>query len=120
MTKTTLDITPTWSGMTTRNLDITPTWSGLLPILVELAAGKIDSTPEASSTAWAELRRMARIADGVVEATRDEEPLRLHLSRAKFKFEFSALLEAAGRGAITMTWAYSDGTKGRSIGRVED
>ena len=58
--------------MTTRNLDITPTWSGLLPILVELAAGKIDSTPEASSTAWAELRRMARIADGVVEATRDD------------------------------------------------
>jgi hypothetical protein len=83
--------------MTTRNLDITPTWSGLLPVLVELAAGKIDSSPSASETAWAELRRMAGIADGVVEATRDKEPLRLHLSRAKFKFEYSAMMKSAGR-----------------------
>ena len=56
--------------MTTRNLDITPTWSGLLPVLVELAAGKIDSSPEASSTAWAELRRMASIADATSDDTR--------------------------------------------------
>ena len=59
--------------MTDRHFDITPTWSGLLPILVELAAGKIDSSPEAlamRSTAWAELRRMASIADATSDDTR--------------------------------------------------
>tara|TARA_R100000306_G_C4260552_1_gene85077 strand:+ start:154 stop:423 length:270 start_codon:yes stop_codon:yes gene_type:complete len=56
----------------TDQLDATPTWSGLLPVLVEQAAGSTGSSPEASSTAWAELRRMASIADGVVDATSDD------------------------------------------------
>lgn len=46
---------------TVTTIDITPTWSGLLPVLVELATN--GTTTEAKLTADMELRKMAKAAD---------------------------------------------------------
>ena len=59
--------------MTDQYFDATPTWSGLLLVLVEQAAGSTGSSPEdlaMRSTAWAELVRMAAIADATSDDTR--------------------------------------------------
>jgi hypothetical protein len=48
-------------------IDMTPTWSGLLPAL--LAVIQNAETVEGRKAAEAELMRMARIADRLVEAT---------------------------------------------------
>lgn len=46
------------------SISIAPTWINVLPILVEVAVK--GETMAARSEAWAELRRMARIADDAV------------------------------------------------------
>lgn len=47
-----------------KKIDATPTWIGILPILI---AAIRDGTPTAASSAEAELKRMALLADKYVE-----------------------------------------------------
>ena len=53
--------------MTTQTVDLTPTWQGILPALLDLL--KSDN-PKSRQLAESELRRMAGLADGYVEAQR--------------------------------------------------
>lgn len=43
-------------------IDVTPKWADVLKVLVYCAMDR-DSSPKAKTAAWAELRRMASIAD---------------------------------------------------------
>jgi len=53
--------------MTKKTVDLTPTWQGILPALLDLL--KSDN-PKSRQLAESELRRMAGLADGYVEAQR--------------------------------------------------
>lgn len=53
------------------SIDITPTWTAVLPILVEVAAN--GETPEGRDAAWTELRRLAAIADAVIENLKESK-----------------------------------------------
>ena len=51
--------------MTTKTVDLTPTWQGILPALLTLLQS---DNPKSRQVAESELRRMAGLADGFVEA----------------------------------------------------
>lgn len=51
-------------------IDCTPKWADVLKILVHVATDQ-DASPKAKTAAWAELRRMASIADMHVEKMKD-------------------------------------------------
>ena len=53
--------------MTTKTVDLTPTWQGILPALLDLVRSDNYKTREIAER---ELRRMAGLADGYVEAQR--------------------------------------------------
>ena len=53
--------------MTKKTVDLTPTWSGILPALLDLVRSDNYKTREIAER---ELRRMAGLADGYVEAQR--------------------------------------------------
>lgn len=52
-------------------IDATPTWTTVLPILVEVAAN--GTTLEGRDAAWTELRRLAAIADAVIENLKESK-----------------------------------------------
>lgn len=51
-------------------IDLTPTWEAILPVLLAVIT---DGTPKGRTEAEAELRRMARIADAYVAASKEAE-----------------------------------------------
>ncbi len=51
--------------MTKKTVDLTPTWQGILPALLTLLQS---DNPKSRQVAESELRRMAGLADGFVEA----------------------------------------------------
>ena len=51
--------------MTKKTVDLTPTWQGILPALLNLLQS---DNPKSRQVAESELRRMAGLADGFVEA----------------------------------------------------
>ena len=53
--------------MTSKTVDLTPTWQGILPALLDLVRSDNYKTREIAER---ELRRMAGLADGYVEAQR--------------------------------------------------
>jgi len=53
--------------MTSKTVDLTPTWQGILPALLNLLQS---DHPVTRRVAESELRRMAGLADGYVEAQR--------------------------------------------------
>ena len=53
--------------MTTQTVDLTPTWQGILPALLNLLQSDNLQTRQIAES---ELRRMAGLADGYVEAQR--------------------------------------------------
>ena len=56
--------------MTSKTVDLTPTWQGILPALLDLL--KSDN-PKSRQLAESELRRMAGLADGFIEAAREAQ-----------------------------------------------
>lgn len=56
----------------TNYIDVTPKWADVLKLLVCCATDQ-DSSPKAKTAAWAELRRMASIADMHVEKMKDDK-----------------------------------------------
>jgi hypothetical protein len=53
---------------TVKTIDLTPSWEGILPLL--LAVYSNGETVEAKQTAYAELSRMARLADKYVDVSK--------------------------------------------------
>jgi hypothetical protein len=53
--------------MTKKTVDLTPTWQGILPALLALYQSEFHKNREIAES---ELRRMAGLADGYVEAQR--------------------------------------------------
>ena len=56
--------------MTTKTVDLTPTWQGILPALLDLVRSDNYKTREIAER---ELRRMAGLADGFIEAAREAQ-----------------------------------------------
>lgn len=52
-----------------KTIDITPTWRGVLPLLL---AAYADGTAKGRASAFAELQRMADIADAAVAAAKGD------------------------------------------------
>jgi hypothetical protein len=57
----------------TEYMDLTPTWQEILPVLLELHANA--TTYEAKKTAFAELNRMAKIADRLVAMQKESNKM---------------------------------------------
>jgi len=54
--------------MTTKTVDVTPTWQGILPALLTLLQS---DSHKSRQIAESELRRMAGLADGYVELSKE-------------------------------------------------
>ena len=54
--------------MTTKTVDVTPTWQGILPALLTLLQS---DNHKSRQVAESELRRMAGLADGYVELSKE-------------------------------------------------
>ncbi len=60
-----------------KTVDLTPSWEGILPVLLTIY--NYAETAEARNTAFAELKRMAQLADAyVAEQKRNERKTIIH------------------------------------------